>query len=144
MRVSTILHFKGANVATVSAETPVAEAAGMMRLHGVGALVVSPDGRHVEGIISERDIVRRLAEHGADVMAEPVGLNMTRNVHICRPSDTSEQLMATMTEQRVRHLPVVEDGMLMGIVSIGDIVASRVRELEEEAQVLHDYITSGR
>lgn len=144
MRVATILGLKGSTVATIRAESTLAEAAAELRLRGVGALVVSSDGRTIEGIMSERDVVRRLAERGEAALAEPVGSFMTREVRTCGPNDTCDELMVTMTEHRMRHLPVVIDGALSGIVSIGDIVKARVGELEAEARTLHDYITTGR
>jgi CBS domain-containing protein len=144
MRVSAILAHKGSTVATIAPEAPVAEAAGHLRLRGVGALVVSSDGRGIEGIISERDIVLRLAEHGEAVLHERVAEVMTRDVHTCAPDDSCEDLARTMTEHRHRHLPVVVQGALVGIVSIGDIVKARLAELEEERRALHDYIVTGR
>lgn len=144
MKVSGILASKGSTVATIAPEAPVAEAAAEMRLRGVGALVVSSDGRRVEGIISERDIVRRLAERGEHALRESVGDVMTVDVRVCRPTDSAEHLMRMMTEHRHRHLPVVVDGLLMGIVSIGDVVKCRLHELEDETRHLHEYITTGR
>ena len=144
MRVSGILAAKGATVATVAPDATVGEAADQLRLRGVGALVVSADGRRVDGIVSERDLVRRLAERGALVLDEPVQQIMTTSVRTCAPDDHVDELMRTMTEHRMRHLPVVVDGVLSGIVSIGDVVKWRVTELEDEARHLHDYITSGR
>lgn len=144
MRVATILGQKGSTVATIRAESTLADAAAELRLRGVGALVVSSDGRTIEGIISERDIVLRLAERGEAALSEPVATSMTREVRTCAPNDTCDQLMVVMTEHRMRHLPVLVDGALNGIVSIGDIVKARVGELEAEARTLHDYITTGR
>lgn len=144
MRVATILTGKGATVATIDTAATLADVAAELRLRGVGALVVSRDGRHILGIISERDLVRRLAERGDAALRETVETVMTREVHTCAPSDTSEELMAIMTERRTRHLPVVVDGVLAGIVSIGDIVKARLTELEIETRAMHDYITTGR
>lgn len=144
MRVATILSEKGSTVATIDSTATLAEAAAELRLRGVGALVVSRDGRTIEGIISERDLVRRLAERGEHALRELVGAVMTVEVRTCDPTDTSEDLMRAMTEHRNRHLPVVVDGALTGIVSIGDIVKARLTELEQEARTLHDYITTGR
>ena len=144
MRVATILGEKGSTVATIHAGATVADAAAELRLRGVGALVVSTDGRTIEGILSERDVVRRLAERGEAALHEKVAGVMTSQVRTCSPSDTSEDLMRIMTEHRMRHLPVVVDGMLAGLVSIGDIVKARVTELESEAKTLHEYITTGR
>lgn len=144
MRVATILDNKGSNVATINGAATLAEAAGELRLRGVGALVVSMDGRSIDGIISERDVVRRLAEKGAQALDEPVSEIMSTDVRTCAPSDRCDDLMRVMTEHRMRHLPVVVDGTLSGIISIGDVVKHRVNELEQEAEALHDYITTGR
>ena len=144
MRINSILNDKGDVVATVAPDTAVAEALGSLADHGIGALVVSGDGQTVEGIISERDIVRAMAEEGADTLDHPVRQLMTATVVTCTRSDTVDSLMATMTEQRVRHVPVVEDGALCGIISIGDVVKHRVGELESETRHLKDYITTGR
>ncbi len=144
MRVAGILSAKGATVATVPPLTPVAEAAGQLRLRGVGALVVSDDGRTVLGLLNERDLVRRVAERGAAALAEPVRAVMETSVLTCAPEDDIETLARMMTEHRRRHLPVLVDGQLAGIVSIGDVVKARLEELEEERRHLHDYITTGR
>ncbi|MFV0317349.1 MAG: CBS domain-containing protein [Microthrixaceae bacterium] len=144
MRVAMILENKGSNVATIAGGATLAEAAGELRLRGVGALVVSIDGISIEGIVSERDIVRRLAERGAQALDEPVSQVMTSEVRTCDPADTCDDLMRVMTEYRMRHLPVVVDGSLSGIVSIGDVVKHRVGELEAEAEALHEYIATGR
>ena len=144
MRINSILNDKGDDVATVSPETTVAEALTSLADHGVGALVVSGDGSTVAGIISERDIVRALAVQGADSLDHPVRRLMTETVITCTRQDTVDSLMATMTEQRVRHVPVVEDDVLTGIISIGDVVKHRVGELESETRHLKDYITTGR
>jgi len=144
MRVSGILATKGATVATIAPRATVAEAADELRLHGIGALVVSPDGRTIEGILSERDLVRALAERGERILREPVVQLMTETVWTCAPEDSVEDLMRTMTDRRTRHLPVVVEGELVGIVSIGDIVKWRLTELEDETRQLHDYITTGR
>jgi len=110
----------------------------------VGALVVSDDGRRIEGIVSERDVVRRLAERGELVLSDQVATVMTAQVRTCAPEDAAEDLMRLMTEHRIRHLPVSVDDTLVGIVSIGDVVKWRVTELEDETRQLHDYITTGR
>lgn len=144
MRVASILAAKGTTVATVAPEAPITEALAELRLRGVGALVVSSDGRQILGILSERDVVRRLAERGAAALAEPVADVMTSEVRTCSPEDTCETLARTMTDHRHRHLPVTVDGQLVGIVSIGDIVKARLSELEDETRHLHDYIVSGR
>jgi CBS domain-containing protein len=144
MRIEAILRNKGTDVATVAAETSVADAARMLTTHGVGALVVSPDSRHIAGILSERDIARAVAEHGSAVVDLAVVDLMTVDVQTCTATDTVDQLMATMTEHRIRHLPVLDDGELAGIISIGDVVKWRVGELEQENHTLHEYIVLGR
>lgn len=144
MRVATMLSEKGSTVATIDGSATLADATGEMRLRGVGALVVSRDGRTIEGILSERDVVRRIAERGEAALREQVRDVMTDDVHTCTPAATSEELMHTMTHMRFRHMPVTVDGVLAGIVSIGDVVKARLTELETEARTLHDYITSGR
>jgi CBS domain-containing protein len=145
MNVHSILAAKGTDVATVSQATSLADAAQVLRDRGVGALVVSGDGRRIEGIISERDLVRTLAAHGASALGRTVGSAMSTDVVTCACADGVERLMALMTERRIRHLPVVDDeGRLAGIVSIGDVVKSRLGELESENRALFEYITHGR
>jgi CBS domain-containing protein len=143
MKVSAILKRKGSDVHTVAPTATVAEVSRLLREHRVGALVVSSDGARVAGIVSERDVVRRVAEVGADGLADTVDVVMTAVVVPSTRSATPEQLMEVVTRQRIRHLPGVEDDRLVGLVSIGDIVAARVRELEDEAKDLRDYITTG-
>jgi CBS domain-containing protein len=144
MKVSGILASKGTAVATIAPGACVADAADELRRHGVGALVVSTDGQAIDGIISERDIVFRLSETGEQVLREPVSAVMTAEVRTCAMDDTCDELMRVMTEQRTRHLPVVADGKLAGIISIGDVVKRRVTELEDETRQMHDYIVTGR
>lgn len=142
MLVDHILDRKGRDVATVAPTTTVTEALRALQAHNVGALVVTTDGRQVEGIVSERDIVRGLAEHGADLLTRPVGDIMIADVQTCCGTDTADELMHRMTEHRIRHLPVVGDAGLAGIISIGDVVKTRVDELEREQSHLVDYIRS--
>ena len=145
MYVESILAVKGAEVATIGPEASVGEAVATLREHRVGALVVSSDGSHIAGIVSERDIVRRLADHAEGTLALAVGDVMTREVTTCGAKDTIEKLMWLMTEQRIRHVPVVDDdGVLVGIVSIGDVVKHRLGQLESENKALYEYITQGR
>jgi len=144
MRVSGILADKGDDVATIASTATVADAVAQLRERGVGALVVSRDERVIDGIVSERDVVVRLAEDGADALGVPIEQIMTREVRTCDVEDTAEDLMRRMTEHRSRHFPVLVDGELAGIVSIGDVVKWRVTELEDETRHLHDYITTGR
>src|SRR5918994_7608862 len=145
MNVQSILAAKGADVATVSQSMTLADAAQQLRDLGIGALVVSGDGRAIEGIISERDVVRTIASHGASALGRTVGSAMSTDVVTCANPDGVERLMSLMTERRIRHLPVVDDaGQLAGIVSIGDVVKSRLGELEFENRALFEYINHGR
>ena len=140
MHVQSILAIKGSAVATIAPSATLGDATAALRDHGVGALVVSDDGATVAGIISERDIVRALAAHGAGTLGRTVDSAMSRHVVTCAPADTVHSLMELMTGRRIRHLPVVDDGVLAGIVSIGDVVKHRLGELEHENSQLHDYI----
>ena len=142
MHVRDILKRKGAAVATIGAERTVAEAAAELSRRAIGALVVSADGRHIEGIVSERDIVRELDRLGAPLLAMTVGSIMSSPVHTCAVDDATEDVMALMTELRVRHVPVVADGVLGGLVSIGDVVKSRIEALEADRRELVEYITA--
>ena len=142
MNVETILRNKGNWVATIRPDATIAEAVDMLHKERIGAIVVSEDGEGVDGILSERDIVIALAEQAADLLSRTVGEIMTRNVVTCEPGDTVGELMAEMTNRRVRHLPVVADGRLCGIVSIGDLVKNRLDEVEFEAQSLRSFIAS--
>jgi CBS domain-containing protein len=141
VRVSEILSRKGSVVHTIAPERPVTELTEALREHGVGALVVSRDGTTIEGIVSERDVVRRMATAGPRLFEQTVADVMTGDVLTCAPADTIDQLMQVMTERRIRHLPCQVDGRLCGIISIGDVVLSRVTELEQETRHLHDYIS---
>jgi CBS domain-containing protein len=141
VNVQSILAAKGSAVATIDASSSLAQATASLRDHGVGALVVSSGGGTIEGIISERDVVRALAAHGGGTLGRTVSSAMSTDVVTCRPADTVDELMALMTERRFRHVPVVDDdGSLIGIVSIGDVVKFRLGELEHENQALFDYI----
>ena len=141
MNVETILRNKGNWVATVRPDATVAAAVDLLHEHRIGALVVSADGEGVDGILSERDIVMALADHRADLLSRNVDEIMTRKVVTCEPGDTVSDLMAEMTNRRIRHFPVVADGRLRGIVSIGDLVKSRLDEVEFEASSLRSFIS---
>ena len=144
MRVNGVLEGKGSDVATIGPDQTLLSAAAELGKRRIGALVVVvPDGS-VVGIVSERDIVAAIAKGGAAMLDQIVSEVMSSDVITCTPSDTMEQLMSAMTEQRIRHLPVVSDGALVGIVSIGDVVKRRVAEIQDEAKALGDYITHGR
>ncbi len=140
MKVRDILTKKGGRVVTVRSDVTVATALRKLVLENIGALVVSDDGVHVDGIISERDIVRALAEEGAALLdpGRRVRDVMSHAVRSCTPEASIKQVMDLMTNHRVRHLPVVEEGRLVGIVSIGDVVKNRLEELELETGVLRD------
>jgi CBS domain-containing protein len=138
MDVDGILRAKGATVVTIRPDATIRELVQSLRDERIGAIVVSEDGRSVQGIISERDVVRGLAEFGPRVLDAPVAELMTREVVACSLRDTVKHLMTEMTRRRIRHLPVVEDGVLRGIVSIGDVVKNRLVELETETNVLRE------
>jgi CBS domain-containing protein len=140
MNVETILRNKGSSVTTIRPEATIAEAVDTLRRERIGALVVSEDGESVDGIVSERDIVSALADHGSDLLSRSVDDIMTRNVITCEPDDTVGELMAEMTNRRIRHFPVVAGGRLCGIVSIGDLVKNRLDEVEFEARSLRSFI----
>ena len=141
MHVHNVLKVKGIAVATISPDASLSDATASLRDHGVGALVVSRNGRTIDGILSERDVVRALAAHGAATLGHEVSTAMSITVTTCRGDDTIDQMMAMMTDRRIRHLPVVDgDGHLAGIISIGDVVKARVGQLEHENNQLHDYI----
>jgi CBS domain-containing protein len=142
MNVETILRGKGRSVVTIAPAATIDEAAALMTGRGIGALVVSEDGATVAGILSERDIVHGLVERGARLLALPVSALMVRHVFTCKPADSIAELMAEMTMRRIRHLPVIENDRLAGIVSIGDVVKSRLDEVESEASSLRQFITS--
>jgi CBS domain-containing protein len=142
MQIAKILEAKGDDVATISRSATITEALSELAFRGVGALVVSEDASTPEGIISERDIVRALHLAGPEVVDRPVGEAMTELIHTCAPEDDIEELMAVMTDLRVRHLPVVVDGQLAGIVSIGDVVKARIDQLERDRSELVEYISA--
>ena len=140
MRIREVVAAKGSQkVVTVPPTATVAELVALLAEHNVGALVVSPDGHTVEGIVSERDVVRRLADR-PDILDAGVESIMTTNVHTCSPSDPLDDMMTVMTERRIRHVPVVENGELVGIVSIGDVVKHKIDRLEFERDQLDSYV----
>ncbi|MDW3218946.1 MAG: CBS domain-containing protein [Acidimicrobiales bacterium] len=141
MLISEVLRKKGSAVATVAPDMSVEDVVAALAEHGVGALVVSVDGNSVDGIISERDVVRALAVDGASTLTRTARDLMTADVVTCSQDATIEQLMAEMTERRFRHVPVTEDGELIGIVSIGDVVNARVHNLEIATERLTNYIS---
>lgn len=141
MHIRDILTSKGFDVVTIDPQAPVTELLTTLREHNLGAVVVSADGRTVDGIVTERDVVRRLAD-GPDFLTAPVSAIMTTDVHTCTFEDSVQSLMTTMTNERIRHLPVLDDDEeLAGIVSIGDIVKSHITQLEFERDQLEGYVT---
>jgi CBS domain-containing protein len=143
MQLSTIIAAKGDFVATIQPDASISDLVAMLAEHSVGALVVSADGRTITGIVSERDVVRAMT-HGADVLSRPVASIMTTHVFCASPDGHVDELMHLMTDKRVRHIPVTDsDGVLLGIVSIGDVVKSRLGELEGERAALLEYVTRG-
>jgi CBS domain-containing protein len=142
MNVDSILKSKGRDVVTVASDATINDAVLLLRRKRIGALVIGANGGGVEGILSERDIVRALADYGARVFDLPVSALMTRRVITCAPEDSVSGLMAEMTARRIRHLPVVADGVLVGIVSIGDVVKHHVDAVEHEASALREFIAS--
>jgi CBS domain-containing protein len=143
MKVSHILQEKGRDVVTVAATVTIAEATKLLAAKRIGAVIVRDGGGAVGGILSERDIVRALAKSGADCLSHKVADYMTRDVVTCSEADSVDDLMEQMTRGRFRHLPVVEDRQLIGIVSIGDVVKTRIAETVFEAESLRAYIATG-
>ena len=142
MNVEAILRNKGRSVTTIAPDARIATAVALLRRHAVGALVVSRDGAAIDGIISERDIVTALADRGAATLELTVADLMSREVITCNREDSVADLAALMTERRIRHLPVVDRGVLAGIVSIGDVVKHRMDEVEGEASSMREFIAS--
>jgi CBS domain-containing protein len=144
MRITDVLRGKGTHVVTVPPDTKVRRLLEVLAEHRIGAVVVSQDGTSVGGIVSERDIVRALARRGDAVMSERVTAIYTADVHTVGPQTELEEVARMMTERRIRHAPVMVDGGLHGIVSIGDVVKTRIGELETERAALSDYISGTR
>jgi len=142
MKVGDLLANKGSDVETIRPDAKVLMAVHRMRMENVGALVVSRDGVKVDGVLSERDVVRGLTRHGTDLLEMGVVAVMSRNVPTCSPDDPLSAVMAQMTRTRNRHVPVVDAGALCGILSVGDVVKHRLEEMELETSVLRDaYLT---
>ena len=142
MRIREILQTKGSDVIVIAPEASVRDLVALLKEHNLGAVIVSTDGTTMDGIVSERDVVRQLASN-ANVLDVPVADVMTQVVHTCHPHDSVDSLMTTMTNHRIRHLPVVDDsGRLSGIVSIGDVVKSTITQLQFERDQLQDYVSS--
>jgi CBS domain-containing protein len=141
MNVATILRQKGRAVTTANPATTLLEVANKLAAKRIGAIVIVGARGTVAGIISERDIMRCLSAHGPDCLSRPVSESMSREVISCQEDDTLDELMAMMTERRFRHLPVITDGALVGIVSIGDVVKHHVAEVTMETTAMREYIT---
>jgi CBS domain-containing protein len=142
MIVAHILSAKGRDVATIEPSSSVSDAVSILGLRKIGALVVAGSDRRIQGIISERDVVKVLARSGVAALNDPVSAHMTSKVVTCTGGDTIDQVMEMMTSGRFRHMPVEESGALAGIVSIGDIVKARLEQMAQESNALRQYITN--
>lgn len=143
MNVSTILAEKGSKVVTAKPGDSLLDIACILRQNGIGCIVISNGKDDIAGIVSERDLVRAIAEYGQDILTSPVSDHMTRKVYSCKKSDTIDAIMAAMTDGRFRHMPVVENSKLVGVISIGDVVRLRIAEAELEASAMRSYIATG-
>src|SRR5208283_5195239 len=139
-QISAVLKSKGSSVTTIGPDATVAAAVAEMARRNIGALVVSSDGRTIEGIVSERDVTRALHSFGGVLLDKPIRLIMSSDVRTASPDENIVSLAVMMTEYRIRHVPVLEDGVLAGIISVGDVVKSRIEELEEDRDALLQYI----
>lgn len=140
MNVKAILAAKGGDIFSIEPTADLASAARLLSTHRIGAAVIRGAGGRLAGILSERDIVRAVAEHGVDALSMSVGQVMTRNVMTCGENDSIADIMERMTAGKFRHMPVLRDGQLIGVVSIGDVVKQRVGEIEQDAEALREYI----
>jgi CBS domain-containing protein len=142
MNVEHILASKGREVRTIRPDAPIEDALRRLRAERIGSLVVSQTGTDLVGIVSDRDILYAIADHGTDVLGESVGSIMTEKVFTCSREDRVSAIMALMTDRRIRHVPVLEkDGRLCGMISIGDVVKQRLDEIQSEASALREYVT---
>jgi CBS domain-containing protein len=142
MNVKAILAAKGGDIIDIEPTADLAAAAKLLSAHRIGAVLIRGAGGRLAGILSERDIVRALSEHGLEALTLPVGQVMTRNVVTCSEDDNCASIMERMTAGKFRHLPVVSKGALVGLISIGDVVKQRVEEIERESEAMRDYIRS--
>lgn len=140
MNVKTILAAKGGDIVSIEPTADLSAAAKLLSTHRIGAVVIRGAGGRLAGILSERDIVRAVSDHGADALSVPVGQIMTRNVTTCGENDSIADIMERMTAGKFRHMPVLRDGQLIGVVSIGDVVKQRVGEIEQDTEALRGYI----
>ncbi len=143
MNVASILKGKGSDVITATEQDDIAAISKLLGHHKIGAVLIVDSDRHVKGVISERDIVRGLSESGDACLRMGVSELMTSNVITCSPTDTIDEVMSLMTARRIRHLPVMEGDILVGFISIGDVVKIRMEEVEREAAAMRDYIATG-
>ncbi len=143
MNVAQILKTKGSDVLTVADDVSLGDVARTLTERRIGAVVVSRPGKPVAGILSERDIVKAVAARGPSALSSPASEAMTSDVFCCDPSHSIDELMAMMTDRRIRHIPVLQDGALKGIISIGDVVKLKIEETVREAEALKDYIATG-
>ena len=139
MNAATILKFKGSGVVTTTANKSLLDIAKLLAEHGIGCIVIVGDDDKIAGIVSERDLMRAIGQAGPKVLNEPVSDFMTKNVVTAREADTSERLMSEMTVHRFRHVPVVELGRLIGLISIGDLVEMQIADVEMEAAATREY-----
>ena len=142
MNIAALLADKGSDVATITGGEAIATAVAHLGQRGIGALVVVTNDGTLEGILSERDIVRALSAEGSEILSKPVRELMTEEVVTCHPGNSVAELMAIMTVRRIRHVPVMAEGQLAGLISIGDVVKHRLGELEKDNQTLRDYVSS--
>ena len=142
MTVKSILAEKGTEVLTIGKDTTVNDAVSLLAKHRIGALVVADTGGTIRGIISERDIIRHIAEDGVEALNQKVATVMTANVKVCTESHTVNDVMEIMTRGRFRHMPVERDGKLIGVISIGDVVKRKIHEAEREAEEIKQYIAT--
>jgi CBS domain-containing protein len=143
VRIADLLRHKGSEVMTAAPGLSVSGLLEDLARHNIGAMVVVDETGTLVGIVSERDVVRRLNERGAEVLRAPVSEIMTTQVVTCEPGEAVDNLAAIMTKRRIRHMPVVEDNRLVGLVSIGDVVRSRIQQLESQSELLESYIAQG-
>jgi CBS domain-containing protein len=140
MNVKTILAAKGGDIVCIDPTADLTAAAKLLTDRRIGAVVIRGAGDRLAGILSERDIVRAVSEHGASALTLPVGQVMTRNVVTCSEDDSCASIMEQMTERKFRHMPVMRDGKMVGLISIGDVVKQRVEEIERESEAMREYI----
>lgn len=143
MNVATILRDKGTDIVTANPNDTLLDVAKTLRKHRIGCVVLTDGRGGIAGIVSERDLVGAIADSGSSVLSSPVSRCMTKKVITCTRSETIDAIMATMTDGRFRHMPVVENGDLIGVISIGDVVRLRIAEAELEAAAMRDYIATG-